>query len=175
MAFQIHTTPPSLPKAERICKSLEGAQVRSRNVYLQEKARLEKRLTDLRRRMDECYTDKLDGVIPEDLWKRKMSEWQADQQRIQLEISELNCSIDTVSVTPTYRKPFDTICKRVKSEQWSALEDDFGTFSPPDHGRRLRSLLWLRDSVRMVQKECHNLFEGLFANIHGSVNTFARL
>ena len=137
-------------------------------MYLQEKARLKKRLTDLRRRMDECYTDKLDGVIPEDRWKRKMFEWQNDERRIQMEISglkeqsnsdqllnakrilelankayflyvttkpaeqadllrkvPLNCSIDAVSVTPTYRKPFDTICKRVKSEEWSALADDF--------------------------------------------------
>ncbi len=36
----------------------------------------------------------------------------------------LNCSIDAVSLYPTYRKPF----KRAKSEEWSASEDDFRTF-----------------------------------------------
>jgi site-specific DNA recombinase len=35
----------------------------------------------------------------------------------------LNCSIDAVSLYPTYRKPFDMICERVKSEEWSGRED----------------------------------------------------
>ena len=32
----------------------------------------------------------------------------------------LNCSIDAVSLYPTYRKPFDLIFKRAKNEEWSA-------------------------------------------------------
>ena len=95
-----------------------------------------------------------------------MSDWQADEQRIEMAIAGfneqshtdrlldakrilelankayflyltrkpadqaellrkvlLNCSIDAVSITPTYRKPFDIICKRVKSEQWSGRLD----------------------------------------------------
>jgi hypothetical protein len=39
-----------------------------------------------------------------------------------------NCSVDAVSVTPTYRKPFDMIVKRAQFEEWSALVDDFRTF-----------------------------------------------
>ena len=35
----------------------------------------------------------------------------------------LNCSIDAVSVTPTYRKPFDMIFQRAKNEEWSGRED----------------------------------------------------
>jgi hypothetical protein len=35
----------------------------------------------------------------------------------------LNCSIDAVSVTPTYRKPFDMIFERAKSKEWSGRED----------------------------------------------------
>lgn len=38
------------------------------------------------------------------------------------------CALDGVSLYPTYRKPFDMIAKRVKTEEWSALEDDFRTF-----------------------------------------------
>jgi hypothetical protein len=30
----------------------------------------------------------------------------------------LNCSIDAVSLYPTYGKPFDLICKRAKNEEW---------------------------------------------------------
>jgi DNA invertase Pin-like site-specific DNA recombinase len=35
----------------------------------------------------------------------------------------LNCSIDAVSVSPTYRKPFDMIFARVKTKEWSGRED----------------------------------------------------
>src|SRR5258705_5644545 len=39
-----------------------------------------------------------------------------------------NCSVDAVSVTPTYRKSFDMIFERAQFEKWSALVDDFRTF-----------------------------------------------
>ena len=35
----------------------------------------------------------------------------------------LNCSIDAISLYPTYRKPFDLIFKRAKNEEWSGRED----------------------------------------------------
>jgi hypothetical protein len=35
----------------------------------------------------------------------------------------LNCSIDAVSLYPTYRKPFDLIFNRAKNEEWSGRED----------------------------------------------------
>jgi site-specific DNA recombinase len=34
-----------------------------------------------------------------------------------------NCEIDGVSLYPSYRKPFDLIAKRAKTEQWSGRED----------------------------------------------------
>jgi hypothetical protein len=34
-----------------------------------------------------------------------------------------NCSVDAVSVTPTYRKPFDMIFKRAHLEEWSGRLD----------------------------------------------------
>ena len=34
-----------------------------------------------------------------------------------------NCSIDAVSLYPTYRKPFDLIFKRAKNHEWSGRED----------------------------------------------------
>jgi site-specific DNA recombinase len=36
----------------------------------------------LQHRIDQAYTDKLDGKIPEDLFLRKMSEWQENQRKI---------------------------------------------------------------------------------------------
>ena len=34
-----------------------------------------------------------------------------------------NCSIDAVSLYPTYKKPFDRIVKRAKCEEWSGRAD----------------------------------------------------
>jgi hypothetical protein len=34
-----------------------------------------------------------------------------------------NCSVDAVSLYPTYRKPFDVIFERAKSKEWSGRED----------------------------------------------------
>ena len=35
----------------------------------------------------------------------------------------LNCATDGVSLTPTYRKPFDLIFQRAKNQEWSGRED----------------------------------------------------
>ncbi len=35
----------------------------------------------------------------------------------------LNCATDGVSLTPTYRKPFDVIFERAKNEEWSGRLD----------------------------------------------------
>ena len=35
----------------------------------------------------------------------------------------LNCATDGVTLTPTYRKPFDLIAERAKKEEWSGRED----------------------------------------------------
>ena len=34
-----------------------------------------------------------------------------------------NCAIDAVSLSPTYRKPFDLIFQRVKTDEWCARGD----------------------------------------------------
>jgi len=41
----------------------------------------------VRRRIDQAYTDKLDGKISEDFWQRKMIEWQAEEQRIRMAVA----------------------------------------------------------------------------------------
>ena len=44
---------------------------------------------------------------------------QADLAKIAL----TNCSIDTVTLYPAYRKPFDMIVRRAKNDEWSGRED----------------------------------------------------
>jgi site-specific DNA recombinase len=150
----------------RIQTALNAERNRMHTSSAQQQHKLEQRLSDLRRRMDQAYVDKLDGKIPEDFWERKMSDWRAEEQQIQiamngikeqsttdrlldvkriLELANkayflyvtrkpaeqaellrkvlLNCSIDGVSLTPTYRKPFDIIFERAKREEWSGRAD----------------------------------------------------
>ena len=126
----------------------------------------ERAQSQLQRRMDATYIDKLDGKITDDFWQRKQAKWNKEELRIESLISGLqenkageklltmqrilelaqnahsiyltrkpaeqaellknvlsNCSIDTVSLYPTYRKPFDMICKRAKNEEWSGRAD----------------------------------------------------
>jgi hypothetical protein len=46
----------------------------------------------------------------------------AEQAKL-LRIVLSNCSVDAVNLHPTYRKPFDLILKRVKTEEWSGRGD----------------------------------------------------
>lgn len=50
---------------------------------------LEKELTIIRNRMDQAYTDKLDGKIPEAFWSRRMTEWQAEEHEIMMSLRRL--------------------------------------------------------------------------------------
>ena len=133
----------------------------------EERSRLEARLTGILGRMDRAYSDKLDGVIPDDLWERKLSDWRMEQQQVRMAVQGLNyaeisdravdaqrilelaneayslyvsqdlteqvklirmlfsnCVVDAVSITPTYRKPFNMIFERARFlEEWSGRLD----------------------------------------------------
>ena len=150
---------------KRISETLRNDQKRFQNETAAHRERLEQRLVNVHRRMDQAYADKLDGKIPEDFWQRKMAEWREEEQQIQntiaglkdnnservptvercLELANkayflyltrkpaeqaqllkmvlLNCSTDGVSLTPTYRKPFDLIFQRAKTKEWSGRAD----------------------------------------------------
>ncbi len=152
----IHTIESSLQQDQQKL-SRESASIR---------ARLERDVEAIHRRMDQAYEDKLDGKITEEFWNRKRAEWHAEELRVEGQITALNqttdsdrlldakrilelankayflyltrkpaeqadllrkvllnCSIDGVSLYPTYRKPFDLIAKRVKTEEWSGRAD----------------------------------------------------
>src|SRR4029077_18072221 len=111
--------------------------------------RIEQRLTQLRRRLEQAYVDRLDGKITEEFWEAKSAEWQEEEQALLASLREVeqaenperalaqtpqekakllrmvlsNCAVDAVSVYPTYRKPFDMIFERVKTGEWVAWVD----------------------------------------------------
>jgi site-specific DNA recombinase len=59
-------------------------------VLKQQRQRLEQRIASLRQRLDQAYIDKLDGKISEEFWSRKASEWQAEEQQVQMALQGLN-------------------------------------------------------------------------------------
>ncbi len=143
-------------------KSLLTDKGREEAIRKQQRERLQQRLASVRHRMDQAYTDKLDGRISEEFWTRKAIGWQAEEQQLLLALQGLdrtqperfldgvgilelankayflylrqpplekakllrivlsNCAVDAVSVYPTYRKPFDLIFARAKTEEWRA-------------------------------------------------------
>jgi hypothetical protein len=74
----------------RIVATLHENQQQSASKVNVERSRLEARLTAIRRRMDNAYTDKLDGRIPEDFWERKMSDWRMEEQQVKMAMEGLN-------------------------------------------------------------------------------------
>ena len=75
--------------AAQIEKSLDSDQLQQRNCAASKRARLEQRLEAVRHRIDQVYTDKLDGKISEDFWQRKMVEWPTEEQRIKMAVAGL--------------------------------------------------------------------------------------
>ena len=158
----IHIPDDILSQLQRALLNDKG---REEEVRRQQGERLAQRLSQLHRRMDQAYQDKLDGKISEEFWMRKSGEWQAEENQIRASMHGLetarperlldasrilelankayflyvkqnhterakllkmvlsNCGIDAVSLYPTYRKPFDLIFQRVKTEEWCARRD----------------------------------------------------
>ena len=75
----IHIPDEVLGPLERAFQDDQGRADKGKG---QELARLNKRLTSVRQRMDQAYTDKLDSKIPEDFWTRRSQEWQREEQQI---------------------------------------------------------------------------------------------
>jgi site-specific DNA recombinase len=65
-------------------KSLTDADRSSRQEKKRQQVQLEQRLTAVRRRIDQAYMDKLDVNISEEYWRRKTTEWQLEEQQIQM-------------------------------------------------------------------------------------------
>jgi site-specific DNA recombinase len=69
--------------AQRLEESFSRDEVRIKAEAAAQRERDQRSLDAVRRRMDQAYSDKLEGKIPEDFWRRKMSEWREEEQRIQ--------------------------------------------------------------------------------------------
>lgn len=70
-------------------KALKEDQGRTESWRMQERDRMQKRLAGIRSRMDQAYTDKLDGKIGEHFWQNKTNEWLQEEQQVLLALNAL--------------------------------------------------------------------------------------
>ena len=105
---------------------LSDKTAQERNLGRQ-RERLQQRLTSVRNRLDQAYTDKLDGKISEDFWSRKAAEWQAEEQQIQMAIQGLKQSsperiLDSVKILELANKAYFLYVKQPPAEQAKLLK-----------------------------------------------------
>ncbi len=74
--------------ARAIVESLRREQAHSDREHVQTRARLEREREAIHRRMDQAYSDKLDGTITDEFWKRKSAEWREEEARILSQLAE---------------------------------------------------------------------------------------
>jgi chorismate mutase len=74
----------------QIVTRIRDEQRRAQGKVSGEQTFLEARLATIRTRIDKSYSDKLDGKIAEDFWQRLMTEWQMEEQQVQMAIRGLN-------------------------------------------------------------------------------------
>jgi site-specific DNA recombinase len=63
-------------------EAFRADQEKSANWRNSERAKLQKRLVEIRNRIDLGYQDKLDGKITEDFWTRKSKDWQQEEYQV---------------------------------------------------------------------------------------------
>ncbi|HZU33135.1 MAG TPA: hypothetical protein VFB79_18610 [Candidatus Angelobacter sp.] len=83
----------------QIVSALGESQTRTHAAAKEQRQKLEQRLTAVRNRMDQAYSDKLDGVISPEFWQRKTAEWQLEEQQILMAMQGLEQASPDVLLT----------------------------------------------------------------------------
>jgi site-specific DNA recombinase len=97
---------------------------RKQAVWTQEEQRITLRLATLKEA--NCENDLANARRILELAQNAYSQYFTRRPAEQAELLRnvlLNCEIDGANLYPSYRKPFDVIAERVKSEEWSGRED----------------------------------------------------
>jgi hypothetical protein len=106
--------------------SLVSDNGRQELLQKQQRERLEQRLGSVRQRFDRAYTDKLDGKISEEFWERKVAEWQAEGEQIQVAVQSLEQVkperiLDAVKILELANKAYFLYLKQTPTEKAKLL------------------------------------------------------
>jgi hypothetical protein len=82
-----------------VIQALQDSQDRNDTAKKEQRQKLQQRLSAVRNRMDEAYSDKLDGVISAEFWQRKTAEWQQEEQQVLLALQGVEQGSQDVILT----------------------------------------------------------------------------
>jgi site-specific DNA recombinase len=119
----IHIPDAILSQLESSLLSDKGLMEANRK---QQGERLRQRLASVRHRLDQAYTDKLDGKITEELWTRKTIEWQTEEQQILIALQGLEQSqpdrlLDGIRILELANKAYFLYLKQPPAEKAKLL------------------------------------------------------
>ena len=109
---------------------LQGALLRGQDHVRKEKQqqqqRLQRRLADVQRRIDQACLNKLDGKISEEFWLRKTNEWNLEEQQVLLAIQGLeevkpDRMLDGVRILELANKAYFLYLRQNPTEQGKLL------------------------------------------------------
>ena len=89
--------------------------------------RMHQRLTQLRRRLEQAYIDRLDGKITEEFWEAKSAEWQEEEQALLASLRELEQAgnperaLDRVRILELANKPHSLYVTQTPQEKAKLL------------------------------------------------------
>jgi hypothetical protein len=108
-------------------ESLLKDNIRAEEIAKQQSQRLEQRLAQVHRRMDQAYQDKLDGKISEEFWMRKSVEWQAEENQIRASLQSSSLipperMLDAARILELANKAYFLYVKQDHSERAKLLK-----------------------------------------------------
>ncbi len=109
-------------------RSLASDKASRQDRLLAEEARLQKRLSAIRTRMDQAYLDKLDGKITSEFWERRNAEWLQEEQQVQLALAGLKQADEPAQLLSASRtlelanKAYSLYVRQIPAEQAKLLK-----------------------------------------------------
>jgi DNA invertase Pin-like site-specific DNA recombinase len=138
-------------------KSLAEHERLAQSQKRQQREKLEQRLANVRRRIDQVYLDKLDGKVSEDFWQAKTAEWRLEEQQLVTAVQQLQ---QVNSASPLSAKRILELASKAHSL--------YAIQIPVEQGKLLKMLL-LNCRVDVAQF-CH-IYRQPFGLIFNSVDT----
>ncbi len=109
-----------------LTKSLMSDTSKEAELVRRQRDSLQHRLSSLRRRIDQAYSDKLDGTIDVGFWERKRAEWQVEEQQIMATIQASEAPkpgriLDAVRILELANKAYSLYVRQNSAEQAKLL------------------------------------------------------
>lgn len=75
---------------ENISNSLKIVHAKKNGYSKEVKAKIQKQIITLENRIEKAFLEKLDGNIPHDFWKANNDKWQAEKDKLYIQLEEIN-------------------------------------------------------------------------------------